>query len=467
MAGSVRISINEREFVESALRQELRVDGRAPFDSRRSLINFAREDGAVEVQQGETRVLAVVSAQLGTPYPDRPNEGSLVINTEFSPMADPSFEPGRPGELAVELGRVIDRGLRESRAVDTESLCVLAGKAVWFLRIDIHILDNGGNLIDVANLAALAGLLSFRRPECSIGGADGQDITIHPPEVREPLPLTLHHLPIAVTFGFLADGELVVLDPSLKEEAVMGGRLTVTVNAHGEVCAIQKGGGVAVRMNEILRCMRIAASKAAETAALLKKGAESHEIERAQRKVRRHRPSEDSKTAQVVADTVPQLNTGPQLNEFTSTGSLKLEAEATPMESDTDSEEEEPDAKEDTARKEEGRLFQGGASTWSLQSARPLDAEALDEFDLAVKKSVKVETQPGGIQGLVSAASVYQALPPQQQDRQLGPVFSTEKNTDVEMVEVAAHKEAKLEPTSLLDAVKKKPKRKRKKNQGQ
>ncbi|XP_024531750.1 exosome complex component RRP45A-like isoform X2 [Selaginella moellendorffii] len=99
MAGSVRISINEREFVESALRQELRVDGRAPPGKRRNFSRFARnlslgrEDGAVEVQQGETRVLAVVSAQLGTPYPDRPNEGSLVINTEFSPMADPSFEP--------------------------------------------------------------------------------------------------------------------------------------------------------------------------------------------------------------------------------------------------------------------------------------------------------------------------------------------------------------------------------------
>lgn len=33
---------------------------------------------------------------------------------------------------------------RESRAIDTESLCVLSGKAVWSLRIDICVLDNGG-----------------------------------------------------------------------------------------------------------------------------------------------------------------------------------------------------------------------------------------------------------------------------------------------------------------------------------
>jgi len=64
------------------------------------------------VQLGQTRVMAFVTAQLVEPYRDRPNEGSLAIFTEFSPMADPSFEAGRPGEAAVELGRIIDRGLR-------------------------------------------------------------------------------------------------------------------------------------------------------------------------------------------------------------------------------------------------------------------------------------------------------------------------------------------------------------------
>lgn len=33
---------------------------------------------------------------------------------------------------------------RESRAVDTESLCIISGKLVWAVRVDLHILDNGG-----------------------------------------------------------------------------------------------------------------------------------------------------------------------------------------------------------------------------------------------------------------------------------------------------------------------------------
>ena len=36
------------------------------------------------------------------------------------------------------------RGSRESRAVDMEALCVVAGRYVWALRVDLHVLDNGG-----------------------------------------------------------------------------------------------------------------------------------------------------------------------------------------------------------------------------------------------------------------------------------------------------------------------------------
>ena len=46
---------------------------------------------------GETRVMTVVTAILEPPFPDRPNEGSLRINVELSPMASPNFEAGRPG----------------------------------------------------------------------------------------------------------------------------------------------------------------------------------------------------------------------------------------------------------------------------------------------------------------------------------------------------------------------------------
>ena len=47
-------------------------------------------------------------------------------------------------------------------------------KQVWYLRVDIHVLDADGNLADAVVLSALAALLSFRRPDVSVGGADGR-----------------------------------------------------------------------------------------------------------------------------------------------------------------------------------------------------------------------------------------------------------------------------------------------------
>ena len=56
---------------------------------------------------GHTRALAEVTGELVMPFPDRPAEGILNFNVEFSAMASETFEPGRPPPLAVELARVV------------------------------------------------------------------------------------------------------------------------------------------------------------------------------------------------------------------------------------------------------------------------------------------------------------------------------------------------------------------------
>uniref|UniRef100_A0A6V7QXP0 Protein ECERIFERUM 7 n=1 Tax=Ananas comosus var. bracteatus TaxID=296719 RepID=A0A6V7QXP0_ANACO len=295
-----RMTVNEKKFIEDALAADLRIDGRRPFDYRRITIKFGRhvllsfhiqsllgsnqEDGSSEVQLGETHVMGYVTAQLVQPYRDRPNEGTLAIFTEFSPMADPSLRQGVLENMQLNWGV-------ESRAVDMESLCVVAGKSVWAIRVDLHILDNGGNLIDAANIAALAALLTFRRPECTVGGDNGQEVVVHDPEVREPLPLTMHHLPVAVTFAYFGEGGIMVIDPSYKEEAVMGGRMTATINSNGDVCAIQKAGGEGVVSSVIMQCLRIASVKAADITSKIKNAVDAYNTERALQKVKRQSSS--------------------------------------------------------------------------------------------------------------------------------------------------------------------------------
>ncbi|KAL9227026.1 hypothetical protein vseg_002772 [Gypsophila vaccaria] len=290
LANTWHMTINEQNFIKTALISGIRVDDRGLMDYRDLIVEIGGEDGYSYVQLGQTQIMGFVTAQLVKPFRDRANEGSLSIYTEFSPMADPAFEDGRPGEAAVELGRIIDRGLRESRAVDTESLCVLAGKLVWSIRVDLHILDNGGNLVDAANIAALAALMTFQRPECTLGGDDGLDVIVHSPEEREPLPLIVHHLPIAVTFAFMTDDNIAVIDPTYYEEALMQGRMVVTVNANQDICAIQKAGGVGVPHFVVLNCLQTAALKAADITNVIQNAVESYNKKRSNHKIK-HLPS--------------------------------------------------------------------------------------------------------------------------------------------------------------------------------
>lgn len=60
------------------------------------------------------------------------------------------------------------------------SPCLSVSLFIWFGLT--FLLDR--NLVDAANIAALAALSTFRRPECSLGGEDGQEVIAHPPEVR-------------------------------------------------------------------------------------------------------------------------------------------------------------------------------------------------------------------------------------------------------------------------------------------
>jgi exosome complex component RRP45 len=260
------VSTNERDFVLQALANNLRADGRRAFDFRSMKLTFGSRPGHLEVELGQTRVFVALSAEIVDPQADRPGEGFYQFNTEFSPMASPTFEPGRQSEMAVELGRVVERGLRESRAIDTEALCIVSGLKVWAVRVDIHVLDHGGNLIDASSLACVAGLLHFRRPDVTV--VEGK-LIVHSMQDREAVGLSIHHIPVSVTFGVFDEGKFLAADPTIKEELIMEGRVTFTFNQYRELCSAQKAGGTPLSVSKINECARIAAAKAQELIALV------------------------------------------------------------------------------------------------------------------------------------------------------------------------------------------------------
>lgn len=51
----------------------------------------------------------------------------------------------------------------------------------------------------------------------------------------------------------------------------MGGRMTTTLNANGDICAIQKPGGEGVLQSVVMQCLRIASVKAGDITEKIKK----------------------------------------------------------------------------------------------------------------------------------------------------------------------------------------------------
>ncbi|GAA6001171.1 hypothetical protein JCM10207_007443 [Rhodosporidiobolus poonsookiae] len=254
-------SLNESAFVHAALAKGLRLDHRAPFELREVQLRFADESGWVECALGRTRVLAQVSAEVVKPLPDRPYEGFLTLHTEISPMASAAYEAGRQSEDEVLMTRLLEKALRRSNAVDREALCIVAGQKVWSIRVDIHFLDDEGNLLDCASIAAITALRHFRKPDVTVVG---EEVTIHSMDERVPVPLAIHHSPMCLTFAFFGEESLAVLDPTHLESQLCTGTLTLTLNAQSEICVLSKQGGAPLAADDVMRAVTIGVERVRE-----------------------------------------------------------------------------------------------------------------------------------------------------------------------------------------------------------
>ncbi|KAL2355896.1 ribosomal protein S5 domain 2-type protein [Cryomyces antarcticus] len=268
MPREVEPSLNESDFLRQALRENIRLDGRA-FDAFRPVeIEFGDEYGVVDVRLGKTRVVARISAEVTAPFPDRKFDGIFSISTELSPMASPAFEVGRQTQTEIILSRLLEKAIRRSGALDTEALCIVAGAKVFSIRADIHVLDADGGLVDASCIALVAALSHFRRPDVAI---EGEAVTVFTPREREPVPLSLLHHPLCVSFSLYDGGAVVLVDATAAEEAVREGEVVVSMNRHGEVCQIAKYGGVAVDALALLNCTGVALQKVKALWAVLKR----------------------------------------------------------------------------------------------------------------------------------------------------------------------------------------------------
>lgn len=251
-----------REHLLKFLKQGLRFDGRKPDEYRKIELKCGvtrNAEGSAKIMIGETELICGVKLGVEKPYPDSPEKGNLSVNVELLPLSNPDFETGPPGIEAVELARVIDRGIRESGAIDVKKLCIEPGEKVWTVFIDICTINVDGNLRDAASLAAIAALKDCRYPKY-----DGKEIN-YKEHTDEKLPLKEE--PVEVTVCKVGDYFLV--DPNSQEEECYDTRLTVAFTVDGTICAMQKGGEGELSIDDINKMVGLASAKSEELRKLL------------------------------------------------------------------------------------------------------------------------------------------------------------------------------------------------------
>src|SRR3989338_4461113 len=157
-----------REHIIKSLSAGIRFDGRKPLEYRKVTVEYGvskNAEGSSRVKIGETEVIAGVKLSMDKPYSDTPDDGVMSVNAELLPLSSPEFESGPPNEQSIELARVVDRGIRESKAIDTKKLCIKKNEKVWMISVDIVTINDSGNLIDASAIAALAALKDTKFPE--------------------------------------------------------------------------------------------------------------------------------------------------------------------------------------------------------------------------------------------------------------------------------------------------------------
>ena len=236
--------------IKEYLKEGKRFDGRKVDEFRELTIEkdvSKKAEGSVKVKLGKTEVIVGVKASVGAPYPDSPNKGNLMVTAELSPISSNRYELGPPKFPAIELGRVIDRGIRESGVIDVEKLVIKEGEKVWTIFVDIYSLNDDGNLLDAAGIGALAALKIAKLPKYD---EENEKVLYGEPDRDMPLtginviPVTVHKI-----------GDKLIVDPTKEEEDASETRLTIGT-ANGIISSMQKGNSQVINDKEIMEAVQ-------------------------------------------------------------------------------------------------------------------------------------------------------------------------------------------------------------------
>jgi len=239
--------------IKQYLKEGKRFDNRKLDEFREISIEggiSSKAEGSARVKLGKTEVLVGVKMDVTEPYPDSPDKGNLMVTAELLPLSSERYESGPPKFPAIEVGRLIDRFIRESKFIDFEKLCIKKGEKVWGVFIDIYSINDDGNLVDAAGIGAIAALRMAKIPKYDAknekvlyGELSDKNI---PLRKETPISLTAHKL-----------GETMIIDPTKEEEDVSEAKMTLGGTPEGVISSIQKGDSKELSIDEVNKILEL------------------------------------------------------------------------------------------------------------------------------------------------------------------------------------------------------------------
>jgi len=256
----MEISNLTKKRIKDYLEAGKRFDGRKLLEHREIEIETGvskNAEGSARVKLGNTEVVAGIKLDVGVPYPDNEGKGTMITTVELLPLSSEEFDYGPPRINAIEIARIVDRGIRESGMIDFEKLCVKKGEKVWNVFIDLYSINDDGNLLDASCFAAIAALLDAKMPKYD----EKTERVAYGELTAKKLPLT-ENVPLTLTFHKI--GNSIILDPSREEEASSEARLTISLSSNKKdikINAMQKGNETALSEEEVLKIIDFAEEK--------------------------------------------------------------------------------------------------------------------------------------------------------------------------------------------------------------
>lgn len=272
----MEVSNLTKKRIRDYLAEEKRFDERGLLDYRDIEIEVGvskNAEGSARVKLGKTDVVAGVKLDVSEPYTDSEESGTLITTIELLPLASEKFESGPPKIEAIEMARIIDRGIRESKFIDFEKLCIKKGEKVWGVMLDIYPLNDDGNLLDAAFIACVTALKNARMPKYD----EKTERVQYGEWTNKGLPLS-KNAPFLLTFHKI--GKHFFLDPSVEEEESSEARISMAFS-DGVINALQKGNSEIFELPELWEIFDVAEKKNKEmdkkVSALIEKALKSKE----------------------------------------------------------------------------------------------------------------------------------------------------------------------------------------------